>query len=87
MSQLPHLNPNSRKIIIEIADNGPGIAKEERAKIFNSFFHKREGGIGLGLAIVQQIVSAHGGDITVDENQWGGALFRISIPRKLSENT
>jgi two-component system sensor histidine kinase HydH len=77
----------SGKIIIEIADNGPGIAKEERAKIFDSFFHKREGGIGLGLAVVQQIVSAHGGDITVGESQWGGALFRISIPRKLGENT
>ena len=77
----------TEKIIIEIADNGPGIAKEERAKIFDSFFHKREGGIGLGLAVVQQIVSAHGGDITVSESLLGGALFRISIPRKLSEKS
>ena len=75
----------TRKIIIEIADDGPGIPEEERAKIFDSFFHKREGGIGLGLAVVQQIVSAHGGDITVSESQWGGALFRISIPREPSE--
>ncbi|MHB1246032.1 MAG: sensor histidine kinase [Sulfuriferula sp.] len=75
------------KIIIEIADNGPGIAKAERAKIFDSFFHKREGGIGLGLAVVQQIVSAHGGDITVGESRWGGALFRIAIPRKMSAKT
>ena len=75
----------TRKIIIEIADDGPGIPKEERAEVFDSFFHKREGGIGLGLAVVQQIVSAHGGDITVSESRWGGALFRISIPRKLSE--
>ena len=77
----------TEKMIIEIADNGPGIAKDERDKIFDSFFHKREGGIGLGLAVVQQIVSAHGGDITVSESRWGGALFRISIPRKLSEQS
>jgi two-component system sensor histidine kinase HydH len=77
----------AQKLVIEIADNGPGIAREERAKIFDSFFHKREGGIGLGLAVVQQIVSAHGGDITVGESLMGGASFRISIPRRQSEKS
>jgi two-component system sensor histidine kinase HydH len=77
----------ARKIVMKIADDGPGIAREERAKIFDSFFHKREGGIGLGLAVVQQIVSAHGGDITVSESRWGGASFRISIPRRQSEKS
>ena len=77
----------AQKLVIEIADNGPGIAREERAKIFDSFFHKREGGIGLGLAVVQQIVSAHEGDITVGESLMGGASFRISIPRRQSEKS
>lgn len=67
--------------LIEIADDGPGIAPEERARVFEAFFFRREGGIGLGLAIVQQIVSAHGGDITAGASELGGALFLIRLPR------
>ena len=67
---------------IEIADDGPGIAVEERARIFEAFFFRREGGVGLGLAIVQQIVVAHGGDIEADESDLGGARFTIRLPRK-----
>ncbi len=78
---------DANRLVIEIADNGPGIAKEEYAKIFDTFFHKREGGIGLGLAVVQQIIIAHGGDITANKSPLGGALFRISLPRKMSEKS
>ena len=70
------------RLVMEIADDGPGIADEDYAKIFDTFFHKREGGLGLGLAVVQQIIMAHGGDITATESPMGGALFRISLPRK-----
>jgi signal transduction histidine kinase len=69
---------------IEISDDGPGIDPQERAKVFEAFFFKREGGIGLGLAIVQQIVGSHGGDIEATESRLGGALFRIRLPRKQS---
>lgn len=69
---------------IEISDDGPGIDPQERAKVFEAFFFKREGGIGLGLAIVQQIVSSHGGDIEAIESRLGGALFRIRLPRNQS---
>jgi signal transduction histidine kinase len=69
---------------IEISDDGPGIDPQERAKVFEAFFFKREGGIGLGLAIVQQIVSSHGGDIEATESRLGGALFRIRLPRNQS---
>jgi len=69
---------------IDIADDGPGIDPQERARVFEAFFFKREGGIGLGLAIVQQIVSSHGGDIEATESKLGGALFRIRLPRKQS---
>ena len=68
-------------LTIEIADDGPGIDPAERTRVFEAFFFKREGGIGLGLAVVQQIVNAHGGDIEVDNSELGGALFRISLPR------
>jgi signal transduction histidine kinase len=65
---------------IEIADDGPGIAPEERSRIFEAFFFRREGGVGLGLAIVQQIVTAHGGQIEAMESRSGGALFRVNMP-------
>lgn len=74
-------------LCIEIADDGPGIAAEERARIFDSFFHKREGGIGLGLAVVQKIVSAHRGNISVSESPMGGALFKVCIPHRLREKS
>ena len=68
-----------RDLLIEIADDGPGINAEDRSRIFEAFFSRRDGGIGLGLAIVQQIVLAHGGDITVAESRWHGAQFRIRL--------
>jgi len=70
------------QLCIEIADDGPGIDPAERTKVFEAFFFKREGGIGLGLAIVQQIVVSHGGEIEAMESKLGGALFRIRLPRK-----
>jgi two-component system, NtrC family, sensor histidine kinase HydH len=73
---------DERYLYIDIADDGPGIDPAERARVFEAFFFKREGGIGLGLAIVQQIVNSHGGDIEALESRLGGALFRIRLPRK-----
>jgi signal transduction histidine kinase len=70
------------QFVIEISDDGPGIPVEERARIFEAFFFRREGGVGLGLAIVQQIVAAHGGDIEANESDLGGARFAIRLPRK-----
>ncbi len=74
-------------LMIEIADDGPGIDPAERERVFEAFFFKREGGVGLGLAIVQQIVNAHGGNIEIDDSELGGALFRITLPRHHPENT
>jgi signal transduction histidine kinase len=73
------------KLCIEIADDGPGIDPAERARVFEAFFFKREGGVGLGLAIVQQIVDAHRGNIEAGESDMGGALFRIRLPRIQTE--
>lgn len=71
----------AEEFVIEIADDGPGIPVEERARVFEAFFFRREGGVGLGLAIVQQIVAAHDGDIEAAESALGGALFLIRLPR------
>lgn len=70
---------------IEIADDGPGIDPAERSRVFEAFFFRREGGVGLGLAIVQQIVNAHGGHIEAMASHLGGALFRIHMPCKQTE--
>jgi len=63
-----------------VADNGPGIAPDFRKQVFDPFFTKRAGGIGLGLAVVRQIVLAHHGEISVHQSQMGGAEFRVLLP-------
>lgn len=78
---------DERHLYVDIADDGPGIDPAERTRVFEAFFFKREGGIGLGLAIVQQIVNSHGGEIEAAESRLGGALFRIRLPRKQSGET
>ncbi|MEW6167974.1 MAG: ATP-binding protein [Pseudomonadota bacterium] len=68
------------RLVIEVSDNGPGIAPEDRARVFEPFVFRREGGTGLGLAVVQRILHQHGGDIAADESRLGGALFRVWLP-------
>lgn len=66
--------------VIDVMDDGEGIALAHQAHIFEPFFTKRAGGVGLGLAVVQQIVSAHGGEISYQTSQMQGAQFTIVIP-------
>jgi two-component system, NtrC family, sensor histidine kinase HydH len=70
----------SKHVEIKVADNGPGIAEEQRSQVFDPFFSKRSGGIGLGLAVVRQIVNAHHGEISVGESDMQGAEFRVLLP-------
>jgi len=63
---------------LEIRDNGPGVPAEHRTDIFKPYFTTNEKGTGLGLAVVQQIVLAHGWEIECVPNQPRGAVFRIS---------
>jgi signal transduction histidine kinase len=65
---------------ISVADRGPGVDPQSRTRIFEPFFSKRAGGVGLGLAVCQGIVRAHGGTIAVDDREGGGATFRVRIP-------
>jgi signal transduction histidine kinase len=68
-------------LCITCADDGPGIAPEIAERIFDPFVSGRDGGIGLGLAVVRQIVGAHGGSIAVARGAWGGAAFTLRLPR------
>jgi signal transduction histidine kinase len=72
------------EVVVEIADNGPGIPADSIEKIFEPFFSKRAGGTGLGLAIARQMVENHGGSIEVDSQLGRGTTFRIRLPRRHS---
>ena len=64
-----------------IADDGPGITPENRAKVLDPFFSTRERGMGLGLAICDRVAEAHGSKLMVEESESGGALFRLALPK------
>lgn len=74
-------------VFLRVADSGPGIPPEARARIFESFFTtKGQGkGTGLGLAICRQIVEAHRGTIEVTDTPGGGATFEIRLPLESDE--
>jgi two-component system, NtrC family, sensor kinase len=65
---------------IVVADRGPGVKPEDQPRIFEPFFSKRGDGSGLGLAVCQGIVRAHGGTIAVETRPGGGASFRVCLP-------
>jgi PAS domain S-box-containing protein len=68
--------------LIEVVfqDSGPGIAKENLSRIFDPFFSTKEGGAGLGLAIVHNIVSQHNGSINIENSLQGGAVVNVCFP-------
>jgi signal transduction histidine kinase len=68
------------QVRLVLADSGPGISPENLASIFEPFFSTKVKGTGLGLALVQQIVSEHGGRIEVDCPPGGGTAFAILLP-------
>lgn len=64
-----------------IRDSGPGIDPKDVARVFDPFFTKREGGSGMGLALVHRAVEAHHGAVFVERAPEGGAEFIIYLPR------
>ena len=68
-----------------VSDNGPGIADESKGKIFDMFYTEAKTGdsrrgLGLGLALFESIVTAHGGEISVSDAEPHGAVFTFSLP-------
>jgi signal transduction histidine kinase len=72
------LKSDSHQAVLEIRDDGPGVPPEHRSDVFKPYFTTNQKGTGLGLAVVQQIVLAHGWEIECLPNQPRGALFRIA---------
>lgn len=69
---------NASEALLEVRDNGPGVPVERRGEIFKPYFTTQKNGTGLGLAVVQQIVLAHGWEIGCLPNEPKGAVFRIT---------
>lgn len=66
--------------LLRVSDNGPGVPGERRSAIFEPFFSTKSQGSGLGLWIVQQIATAHGGAVAVSDRPGGGAAFTLRLP-------
>ncbi len=67
-------------IRIEVADDGPGIPPDDRSRVFDPQFSRKRSGGGLGLAIVERIVSDHSGSVRAEQNQPRGARFIVELP-------
>lgn len=76
---------NGVTLLLSVADNGEGISAADKKKIFDRFFRvnkartRQKGGLGLGLSLAQQIVEAHSGKITVEDNQPQGTKFIVRL--------
>jgi signal transduction histidine kinase len=74
------------ELLVQVADTGVGIPDEEKERIFDRFYQvdgstrRRYGGMGLGLALVNEIVEAHGGRVKVDSKVGQGSAFTVSLP-------
>jgi two-component system, OmpR family, sensor histidine kinase KdpD len=76
------ISPDGRQAYFTVADRGPGMPIELRARLFQKFTRgnaARAGGLGLGLSIARGFLAAQGGDLFVDENPGGGAVFTIYL--------
>ncbi len=75
------------RVVLEVDDDGPGVPLEQRTAVFERFTRlddardRTKGGAGLGLAIVAEIVAAHGGSVSAGDAPLGGARFEVSLPR------
>ena len=72
--------------VLHIDDRGPGVPPDQRERIFEPFYRlpgasEREGGVGLGLALVRQIAARHGGSVACDNREGGGARFTLRLPK------
>lgn len=81
------LADSAERVVIDVCDNGPGIAPEEMARVLEPFYrlessrNRATGGVGMGLSIASDIVSRHGGELSLANRPEGGLRVRIVLPR------
>ncbi len=75
-----HYDPHHQVVQLEVSDNGCGIPDEDKGRIFEPYFSTKKGGTGLGLTIVNAIISDHHGTIHVRDNHPKGTTFLIELP-------
>jgi signal transduction histidine kinase len=74
------VQPPLPTVVVEVADDGPGVPADATDKIFDPFFTTKPQGSGLGLPIVRKIVNAHDGTIDVSSGPNAGTRFRVTLP-------
>ena len=80
------MQKSSNRALIIFDDNGPGIPEEQYKNVFKPFFRLdksrslNQSGVGLGLAIVEDIINSHGGNIQLAKNKFDGLQLKISLP-------
>lgn len=75
------LNARAEHAVLAVSDEGQGISPSQRDKVYNMFYSERTHGAGIGLALVRQIVDAHGGTIEIESEEQKGATFVVRFPR------
>lgn len=78
--ELADEKPARNGVMMTVSDNGNGIAGNELAKIFMPFYTTKEKGLGIGLALVHKIITAHGGTIQVESSEGKGSVFKCFLP-------
>jgi two-component system sensor histidine kinase BaeS len=82
------LTQNKKVLHLTLEDTAPTVSEEAMQHLFERFYraegsrNRRFGGAGIGLALVQQIVQAHQGDVTVSASQLGGLKFTLTLPQE-----
>lgn len=69
-----------QQVVIQVVDNGPGVAGEFLGKIFDPFYTTRKDGHGIGLSFSHRVISEHNGRLSAGAAEGGGAVFRIELP-------
>jgi len=72
-------------VVVRVSDDGPGIPRETKERIFHPFFTTKRQGSGVGLSTVKKIVDSHGGLVDVDRSALGGARFTVRLPMTFDE--
>ena len=87
------LIPESGRVVITVEDEGPGIPRAEREKVFDPFYrlegsrNSTTGGVGLGLSVARSVIWEHGGDIVLANRKGGGLNVRVELPSDPRQST